>query len=91
MKKQFLFVFLSLIILMVFATMHKLAAETKRYVSDDVLDKILTTLEELKVDKKYSKSVSKTNDLSQIDEKLDRIIAEQEQINAKLHKILFRL
>lgn len=66
-------------------------AETSLYVSENVLSKILSTLEEIKANQTSIQNREESREIKQLSIKMDQLLHLQQQILQELHKIKVRI
>ena len=91
MRKIFLAFFMGVVFSLGVSYFPRLKAETRLYVSEDVLSKILSGLEEIKANQKNMQSGKELREIKQLSLKLDQILYFQQQILRELHKIKLRI
>jgi hypothetical protein len=66
-------------------------AETRLYVSEDVLSKILSALEEIKANQATTQNREELREIKQLSIKVDQLLYLQQQVLQELHKIKLRI
>ncbi|HDL09677.1 MAG TPA: hypothetical protein ENG39_00280 [Candidatus Omnitrophica bacterium] len=91
MKRFVCAFFLGMLIAAGLTGLPKLKAETKLYISEDILTQILSTLEEIKSNQANMQNRQELKEIKQLNIKLDQILYTQQQILKELHKIKVRI
>lgn len=91
MKKSIFLFFLALILGLMFMKIQKPAAETKLYVSEDLLSNILTQLQEIRNKQQVLESKLELKGIKELNIKIDRVISLEHQIRQDLQRIKVRI
>lgn len=92
MKKLVCAFFLGVVVVAAGITgLPKLRAETKLYISEDILTQILSTLEDIKSNQINMLNREDLKEIKQLSIKMEQLLYTQQQILEELHKIKVRI